>query len=164
MKNSQEGSARADDFQSRISYKPEWFAVPVAAKRFGESIRVAILPAANPLTIASAMLQQQNFAGHTTDPRHFLERSGRIGKRAGRERRNDRCKTVISKRKVFRVRDQKRNMHGKFCGSVSRDFQYVRAEIEGDDPAIRSIIRQVFSGSGGDFEHFSGRAPEQLPP
>jgi len=57
VKNSQEASARTDDFQPRISEKPERFAVPVAAERFGKQILMAVLPTAEPVVITPAVLQ-----------------------------------------------------------------------------------------------------------
>ena len=83
----------------------------MAPERFGKQILMTILPAADPFAIASAMLQQQDFAGQATDPPHFLERGDRIGKCTGRERRDHRIETFVAKRKVFRVRDHKHNMH-----------------------------------------------------
>ena len=103
MKNSQKGSARADDFQPRISEKPEWLAVPVAAERFGKQILMAILPAANPFTIASAMLQQKHSPFASAHSRHLFKRGDRIWKRASRERRDDCLKAVAPKRKRLRV-------------------------------------------------------------
>lgn len=94
----------------------------------------------------------------------FLERRLWLWKCAGRERRNRRVETAVPKRKIFRVRDQKPNIHGQFCGSGSRDFQHFYAAIQGDDPATRRIIRQLFPSSGSDFEHLSGRSPEQFSP
>src|SRR6185503_19424139 len=104
MKYSEETPSRSNNFHPRLFCKLQWFAIPMTAKRFCKLICVAILPAAKPLAIAAAVLQQKHSSLESANSRHLSKRSDRVGKRTRRKRRHYCVKTVGPKRKSLCIR------------------------------------------------------------
>src|SRR4029077_19365970 len=112
MKNSKENSPRIVNLQTCLAHKLQRFSIPMAAKLLCVSIVSAILPAPQPLTVTSAMLQQKNSAGRFTNPGHLMKHGNGIWERAGAKGRNSRFEALIGKGKSLRVGQQERNIHG----------------------------------------------------
>jgi hypothetical protein len=85
MKNPEETPPRPNNFQARIFSKLQRFAIPVTAKWLGKLICMAILPSAEPLAIAPAMLKQKNFSPRPANSFNFCESSYWVWKGARRK-------------------------------------------------------------------------------
>ena len=123
-----------------------------------------VLPTAKPFSITSAVLQQNDFSICSANSRHLFKRNHRIWKSARRKRRDNRVKGPIRKRKSLRVRQQERNGHREFCGALPCYIQHFSADIHSDNPATGRIKSKVLSCSNRNFEDFSRRLSQELPP
>ena len=110
------------NLQTRLTYKFQYFSIPVTAELLCMAIVSAILPAPKPLSVTSAVLQQENSTLWLTNSRHLLKGAHRIGKRTGANGRNNRVKALIGKGKGLRVGQQKKMSTDKLAARCRATF------------------------------------------
>ncbi len=88
MEDPQKGSSVGDQIQTCLSDKIERLSIPVAAEKLSVAVRPAVLPSADPLTVAAAVFQKKNTAIISANTGHLSKCGNRVREGASRERRN----------------------------------------------------------------------------